>query len=145
MKYYILEPEVAGGFDDNCVIDRSVFPPKIIHLHYRFDGWCGDEIIECFPCYLVTQPLKERIQRAKLTGAEFATAEISFGGQFCDLYGDKPMPAFVWLNVTGSLGKEDFALLPDARLLVSERALDVILESHPLVLTYSAVGNQDDG
>lgn len=42
-KFFALEPEVAGGLGPNTVMDRSVHPPRVSHLHYVFDGWMGDD------------------------------------------------------------------------------------------------------
>ena len=54
MRYFILEPEIAGGWGERTVADTGIFPPTVTALHYRFDGWRGDELLESFPCFIVT-------------------------------------------------------------------------------------------
>ena len=51
-KYYVIEPEVAGGFGENCEIDWSTGKMQVNKLHYQFDGWLGDELLESTPCYI---------------------------------------------------------------------------------------------
>lgn len=50
----MIEPEVAGSLGKEKKLDNSVFPPHIKKLHYEFDGRLGDDILESFPCYIVT-------------------------------------------------------------------------------------------
>lgn len=54
MKFYILDPEVAGGLGTQTEIDSSVHPPLVKRLHYELDAWMGDDLVQTFPCYLVT-------------------------------------------------------------------------------------------
>ena len=71
--YYFIEPEVAGGWGGNTIADTSVHPPKISKLHYQFDGWLGDDLLESFPCFIVSESLKhesEVLLRGIRSGAE---------------------------------------------------------------------------
>ncbi len=52
MKYYQLEPEVAGGFGEQSVIDRSSGKMVVRKLHYEFDGWLGDVLLESYLCFI---------------------------------------------------------------------------------------------
>jgi hypothetical protein len=36
MKYFYIQPEVAGGLGKNTVMDRSVHPPIVSRLHHEF-------------------------------------------------------------------------------------------------------------
>lgn len=45
MKYFYIEPEVAGGLGRNTVMNRAVHPPVVSKLHYHFDGWLGDVLL----------------------------------------------------------------------------------------------------
>lgn len=38
MKFFILEPEVAGEIGENTIYDKK---DKISHLHFIFTGWYG--------------------------------------------------------------------------------------------------------
>lgn len=55
-KFYVLEPEVAGGWGgDGTVVDREFHPPIVSRLVYEFDGWLGDDLVTTFPpVYIVT-------------------------------------------------------------------------------------------
>ena len=55
MKYYILEPEVAGGFGENTIMDPTSRPPRVTRFHYEFDGWLGDELLETVACFIATK------------------------------------------------------------------------------------------
>lgn len=125
MKYYILEPEVAGGLGNNAEIDTSVHPPLVKKFHYQFDGWLGDPLLETVASYIVTKSLKKRIELAQATGCEFETVEISKSGEFIDFYPDRELPEFAWLQITGIPGRDDFGLSSKHRLVVSQRMLDI--------------------
>ena len=130
MKYYGIEPEVAGGWGKNTVFDRIPGKGTFVHkLHYVFDGWLGDELLESSACYIVTERLAHEIERAQLTGAQFHDVEISTSGEYDDfqeLHPDRQLPTFVWLKVEGSAGHDDFGIAPDLRLVVSEHVLDLL-------------------
>ena len=43
--FYVLEPEVAGGFGENTILTRTPGKSMLVHkLHYQFDGWLGDPL-----------------------------------------------------------------------------------------------------
>lgn len=68
MKYYMIEPEVAGEIGENTIYDNydeiinQKKKPIISHLHYIFDGWLGDELLEVTPCFLISERLKKEIE-----------------------------------------------------------------------------------
>lgn len=129
-KYYILEPEVAGGFGENTIVDTSVHPPIVSKLHYKFDGWLGDCLLETFPCFIFTSEVAEEIKDNNLTGITFSSLETSLSDTFIEIYGNKSLPTFLW----GKLDKnqdDDFYINSDNELVVSLKALE-ILEKHQL-------------
>jgi hypothetical protein len=128
MKYFYIEPEVAGGLGKNTVINRSVHPPTISKLHYHFDGWIGDALLESFPSFIVTKDVERRLQSIGATGARFDDVEVTVSDQFKELYQDRHLPHFVWLRVEGQPGREDLGTTLDGRLVASERALEVFRE-----------------
>jgi len=123
MRYYLLEPEVAGGLGRNTVLDRTSHPPVVTRLHYEFDGWLGDELLESFPCFIVTQRLRVKIEELGFTGVRFSPVEVTLSTQFKTLYPDREVPQFAWLKVDGEPCKDDLGLATDHRLIVSERTL----------------------
>ena len=126
MKYYILEPEVAGGLGQNAVLDRSVYPPRVTSFHYQFDGWLGDPLLETVASFIVTGALKEKIEALQATGVQFGDVEISKSGEFEDFFPDRDLPRFAWLQVTGTAGGDDFGLSSTHRLVVSDRILGLL-------------------
>ena len=126
MKYYVIEPEVAGGFGERTVIDRTAGKMVVQKLHYKFDGWQGDELLESAPCYIVTERLASEIERAQFTGVRFEGVEVSTSDQFTELYPNRRLPKFLWLKVEGKPGHDDFGVAPGLQLVVSERAVELV-------------------
>ena len=125
--YHVVEPEVAGGWGENTVFTRAPGTPMVVQkLHYRFDGWLGDELLESTPCYVVTERLAQEIGRAQLTGVRFDEVEVTTSAQFKELHPNRQLPKFVWLKVDGKPGQDDFGIAPGLRFVVSERALELL-------------------
>lgn len=120
--YRIFEPEVPGGLGDETDLDGAVYPPLVKKLHFEFEGWLGDDILESFPCYLVTGPLRRCIEEDGLTGIYFEDALITKSDNFIELYTDRELPAFYWAKIVGEFVKSDFFLAPDHRLVISEKS-----------------------
>ena len=124
--FSLLEPEVAGELGDDTVIDRSAHPPRVSELHYVLTGWLGDELLESFPCYIVTERVADALQRAGLTGCTFDAVKLEVSNQFRELYLDRHVPMFRWLRITGRAFVDDFAMSDDHLLVVSDRALAIL-------------------
>ena len=126
MHYFYIEPEVAGGEGPNSIMDRSVHPPVVRHLHYEFAGWLGDVLLEGFPAFIVTEEAKNKLMESHATGARYANVEITTTYPFDELYPGRQLPKFIWLQITGRAGRDDFGLAADLRLVLSERTLDIL-------------------
>jgi hypothetical protein len=63
-------------------MDRSVWPPAVKRLHFEFDGSLGDAILEIFPCFVVTEEVKESLLGMGATGAAFDDVEVTVSDQF---------------------------------------------------------------
>lgn len=126
MKFFYIEPEVAGGFGKNTVLDASFHPPKVDKLHYQFDGWLGDAILESFPCFIVTETAAKALVDAKATGVQYEEVEVSVSVEFQELCPESTLPRFLWLKINGIAGTHDFGIAGDLRLVISERALSII-------------------
>ena len=137
IDYHIVEPEVAGGLGVNTEVTRTPGQPIVIHtLHYQFNGWMGDELLESTPCYIVSEKMAEKLQQAQLSGFTLDEVETTKSEQFRELYTDRELPRFLWLKVDGSAGQDDFGVTLDLQLVVSDRALETLVEvgiSHALV------------
>ena len=123
MKFYILNPEVAGGLGSRTQMDCSVHPPSVKRLHYELEGWLGDDLVQSFPCYLATKKLHATLAAIHPAGLSFAAADVSASESFKDQNPGVTPPEMTWLKVHGAPGKDDFGLTADARLVVSERIL----------------------
>jgi hypothetical protein len=126
IRFWILEPEVAGELGDGTNLDTSSHPPTVSRLEYRFMGWLGDDLLESFPCHIVTAPLAEALGAANLTGFRLDALAVSVSEEFKELYPGRMLPAFRWLKVHGEAGVDDFGLSPSHSLVVSEAALRVL-------------------
>jgi hypothetical protein len=126
MEYHILEPEVAGGLGEGTVMNRSVHPPDVKLLHYNFDGWLGDVLVESFPCFIVTVEAVKKLQGLPATGVDFGDVRVTKSAQFQEIHPYQTLPEFKWLKVIGKAGREDFGLASDFRLVVSDRVLHVL-------------------
>jgi len=126
MNHFIVEPEVAGGLGEHTVMDCTVRPPKVSRLHYKFDGWLGDSLLESFPCFIATKDVAQKLKALHPTGVHFSELEIEKSDQFRRLYPNRKLPDFMWLKISGTPGKDDFGLADDLRLVISERVLELL-------------------
>ena len=126
MHYFVLSPEVAGGLGKNTVMSRTEHPPSVSRLHYELDGWLGDDLLESFPCFVVTSRLADGLGHSSLLGVELREVEITTSEQFRELYPDRHVPTFAWLHVVGKPGGDDFGADAQGRLVVSEKALHLL-------------------
>jgi hypothetical protein len=138
MRYYTLEPEVAGGIGPRTVMDRSTHPPIVTTLHYVMDGWLGDELLEGFPVFIVTQRLGVAIKHAGLTGVRTEEVQLTVSDEFQELYPKRPIPPFFWLKITGKPGVHDFGMSKNHRLVISDRALQLMRLRHCGITDFSA-------
>lgn len=123
MDWFTLEPEVAGGWGEGTVANTTTHPPVVSVLHYCFDDWFGDELVESFPCFIVSRRVARALLTARLTGFGLARVHQSTSATFEELHPGRILPEFEWLQVAGAAGVDDFGLSSDHRLVVSARAL----------------------
>lgn len=133
MGYYVLKPEVAGGFGRDTIFgDRTARPPVIKRLHYEFRGWLGDPLLTAVACYIVTNKVRDKLVKMGATGVSFAEVEISTSDEFNEwqlLHPGRSLPPFVWLQITGTAGSDDFGYTTSNGhcMVVSERVLDLLI------------------
>ena len=128
--YFRVRPEVAGELGVTTVIDTTVHPPIISRLEHRFEGWLGDDLLTVFPVFIVTEKLRTDLEESPLTGFSFDDVTITKSELFEELYPERALPGFSWLKINGQMGIDDFAETRRGRLVVSERALDLLRQHH---------------
>jgi hypothetical protein len=131
MRFYILAPEVGGGFGPNTDLDSTCHPPKVGRVHYLFDGWLGDCLVESFPCFVATESVIAELKEMEISGMNDSDVEISTSERFRELYPNVDIGRWRWLRAVGIPGEDDIAITASARLVASERAV-AILRRHGL-------------
>jgi hypothetical protein len=126
MSYYILDPEVPGELGSKTKLDTSTHPPRVSALNYELNNWLGDDLFQSFPCFVVTNRLRQKLESHKATGIKFAELELTLSDNFRELHPNTKAPECSWLKVVGKAGEDDFGLSSDFRLVVSESALSVL-------------------
>jgi hypothetical protein len=128
VAYYTLQPEVAGGLGNATVMDTTVHPPLLQRLHYEFEDWLGDDLVESFPCFLVSEPLAARLTAAGLGTFQLKDVEVTMTPEAKELLGDNAFPNFYWFDVAGTAGRDDVGITLTGLLVVSDQALAVLRE-----------------
>jgi hypothetical protein len=128
VEYYLLSPVVYGEMADGTVLDLSTHPPLVHNLHVEMDRPPLDDLHEVISCYLVSERLGWRLDRAGLTGAEVVEAQIELSEQAREFYPDAPALEVLWLKVHGRARFDDFGLDEYGRLIVSQAAMNILRE-----------------
>ncbi len=130
MGFFLIEPEVAGGFGDGTIFeDVRARPPRFSKFDYEFTVWLGDPILETIGCFIVTDALRKKLEENCASGISFGPVEISRSDIFDEFYPNLLLPKFVWMKVHGESGRDDFWLSEKCILVVSERMLSVLKEA----------------
>lgn len=128
MTWHRLGPEVPGGWGEHTQADVSVHPPVVTALHVQFAGWRGDDLVESFPCFLVSHRLSGALSDTSLTGFVLDDVVVSPDPQFVRLFPDEAaaLPEWRWLRPIGTPWESDLWADTTARLHVSDAALAVL-------------------
>ncbi|WP_214824110.1 hypothetical protein [Exiguobacterium algae] len=145
MELYLLEPEVAGGLGENTVfgtdeeIRKEGGASRVQYLHYKFDGWLGDALLECTPCFIITKELNNQLMANGLNDYSTQNCDITTSEEFEELYPNKKLPEFIRLIPLGTVHVEKksysdwtgkhFSLSQRSELVVTKEILS-ILESY---------------
>jgi len=124
MKYFYLEPEVAGSVGPNTTMDSRFFPPIVSRLHYEFDTWLGDVLLESFPCWIATSQAAQKIMTSGFTGVSLGEVEVTTSELFRDLYPSRKLPKFTWLKIEGTPGRDDFGVAKGSKITDSAKSFD---------------------
>jgi galactitol-specific phosphotransferase system IIB component len=119
---YYIEPVVSVEWGDNIIVNTSVHPPIVKKLHVNFLGWSGDDIIETFPCFIISEKLKKVLEHDGITGYEIENLEVTKSKQFLDAITDVKLPLFYWLKIVGEKNKDDI-FLKNNMMTISDKTL----------------------
>ena len=125
MQFHVIEPEVSGGLGKRSVLDHSVVPFQVKHLHYQFDSWTGDDLVKSHPVFLCTERVASALAGSGLSGCKLMEAEITRSPHFTALHPGRELPVFRWLQIHGKEQSDDFGIR-DNQLVVSDRALSLL-------------------
>lgn len=127
-EYNKVEPEVIVGLGDNTEFLEKKPPFRTVtHLHIDLEDWLGDDLMECHPCYIVTEQLKKALEKTRYTGFEFAEMEVSKNKYFKNNYRlNKPVPNFYWMKIIGEENKDDFYMSSESVLMCNSEVVEFI-------------------
>lgn len=128
MPFYELQPDPVGEHGENLALDESVHPPRVTHLHIEIDNWVGDDLAESYPCYVVTEGLAQALNNAGIGAYQLREAEVTMADEGRELIDELGLsePKFQWLDVSGTACEDDIGTTAGARLVVSDRALELL-------------------
>lgn len=129
--YKVIQPEVIVGLGEKTVFLEKEQPFKtVLKLHVQLEDWLGDDIMECYPCYLVTENVEKSLREQNFTGYEIDDVEISKSEYFADNYNlVKELPKFYWLKINGKVGENDLYLGDGKNLYASELLIKFLSEN----------------
>lgn len=122
---YVLEPLVAGQLGDGTLLDASTHPPVVSRVQYVLDAPTGEDMIESFPVFLVSEALGSALRAAGFDGFSLDDVETVPSGEYTAVHGQGPHKEYRWLRVEASKSA-DCWLDENYRLCVSDRMYAVI-------------------
>jgi hypothetical protein len=126
-KYYIIGLPVYGRFGSRTVWDRSGTIPVVLKMDYIFDFEPKSELFATFPIFVASALFVEACVFSKLTGFAVEPLRCGISKEFSRLYGHNVTPSnYFWFKIIGVCQKDDFGVNLESRLVVSEKALNLI-------------------
>lgn len=126
MSFFYIEPEVSGSLGPKTLMNTSIHPPVVDKLNYQFDSWLGDDLVESFPCYIITEHLSKLLVSNNFSGFSLDSVLVTRSDNFFELNGKKDLPQFLWLKIDGDAYHDDFGLSDDYRLVISQKVMDLL-------------------
>jgi len=121
-NYKKIQPEVIVGLGAETEFQEKEAPFKtVVKLHINLEDWLGDDLMECYPCYIVTENLKHLLENNSFNGYEIRQMKVSLDENFEYNYSkSKPLPLLHWLQIVGKNNIDDLFLDENKDLNVSE-------------------------
>ncbi|MFP9128828.1 hypothetical protein [Niallia sp. BSM11] len=140
MILYFLEPEVSGGHGEYTIygteddIATEGISGKVKYLHYEFEGWLGDDLLESTPAFIVSSFLETELENSDFIDYKLEECLITTSNEYKEMYPNKEIPAFSRFIPLGKIEIEGenfknwsghhFCLSPKGELVVTQEALD---------------------
>jgi len=121
-----LMPEVPGELGDQARLDATTHPPRVERFHLDLTNWLGDDLVEVFPCFAVTQRLADALRSSGFTGYELASMVTTVNPDQREFDPGIVVPEFKRLLPTGRAGADDFGTDERHHLVVSRRCWDLL-------------------
>ena len=128
MTSYRVEPYVAGRLGAGTKLDDSTHPPSVERLDYEFEEWPGTDIVGSYPCVLVSHRLARGMLDAELSGVVLDDVTVTVDPQMRRFFPDEAaaLPRWHWLRPPSDRPGSDLRRDGEGRLVVSQRAMDVL-------------------
>ena len=142
MILYFLEPEVSGGHGEHTIYGSQAdialegISGKVKYLHYEFEGWLGDDLLESTPAFIVSSKLEIELENSDLRDYKLEKCLITKSDEFKEMYPNKELPTFSRFIPLGKIEIEgenfknwsgnSFCLSPKGELVVTQEAMDFL-------------------
>jgi hypothetical protein len=142
MILYFIEPEVSGSHGENTIygteeeIATEGISKKVEYLHYEFEGWLEDDLLESTPAFIVSSRLATELENSDFIDYKLEECLITKSDKFIEMYPDKELPAFIRFIPLGKVEVEGenfknwsghhFCLSSKGELVVTQEALDFL-------------------
>jgi hypothetical protein len=118
MNFLEVNPEVIVGLGEKTIFNQQ--DSQIIEsLHIELEDWLGDDLMEIYPCFVITEFLEEGLTKMKFTGYEIVSMITTKNEYFDNNYSlDKNLPLFKWIKINGKSYIDDFGIDEKSKKLV---------------------------
>lgn len=138
MSFYALRPEVPANAMDEIYANDPRVPRRTVSARMEFEYPLRSEIITSLRTYAVTDELAEAMNEAGLTGYRLGPCTTSIAPWVEDPDAIGELPPLNCLDIWGIPLEHDLALrAKDGRLIVSQRAYDLICDRNPSLIEFS--------
>ena len=128
--FFKLKPDSPGTFGRKTLYGGELTdtPPQIYRMHYEFDRWSPDELLEVNSVFVGTVAFEELVKSIapRPTGITFDEMTTTTTLAFRQANPGKELPPYRWVKIIGKGGVDDFGLSSDHRLVVYARIFGYI-------------------
>ncbi len=141
MEYIKANPEVICGLGMKTRFANQD-NTKVEKLHIHLEDWLGSDLMECYPCFIVTKPLAKALLTSEFSGFDICRLKRTKDRYFKDNYQlKKRLPRFRWMKITGQAESDDFGIDDENSLILSARAWQWLLANFNLA---TAAAGEDE-